>query len=129
MGILTRFREEEQTVAIDIWSVGVVFLCILSRRYPFFSGHDDIHALAEILYWCGEDKENLFFWPSPKNNFNKIGLYFEWHLTNDPRFSIGHVCGQSHQQLVPSPFSDWSAYCNASCALYDNEPLINEHTK
>jgi cell division control protein 7 len=38
-----------QTTAIDIWSAGVIFLSILSLRFPFFRNQeDDLHALAEI---------------------------------------------------------------------------------
>jgi len=39
---------QNQTVAIDIWSAGVMLLCILSTRYPFFSTPDDLGSLAEI---------------------------------------------------------------------------------
>lgn len=42
-----------QTVAIDIWSAGIVFLCMLSMRYPFFNSPDDLSALAEIAAICG----------------------------------------------------------------------------
>lgn len=37
-----------QTTAIDIWSAGIIFLCILSTRYPFFNSPDDLASLAEI---------------------------------------------------------------------------------
>lgn len=38
-----------QTSAIDIWSSGVIFLSILSSRFPFFRNQeDDLMALAEI---------------------------------------------------------------------------------
>jgi len=39
---------QNQTVAIDIWSAGVMLLCILSTRYPFFATPDDLGSLAEI---------------------------------------------------------------------------------
>ncbi len=42
-----------QTVAIDIWSAGVIFLCVLSTRYPFFNSPEDLVALAEIGALCG----------------------------------------------------------------------------
>ena len=46
----------EQTPAIDIWSVGVIFLSLLSARYPVFPGpprgagkvNSDAHALAQL---------------------------------------------------------------------------------
>ena len=40
-------------VAVDIWSAGVILLCILSRRYPFFRAQDDQSALAQIVSLMG----------------------------------------------------------------------------
>jgi len=37
-----------QTVAVDMWAVGVTFLSLLSRSYPFFRAPDDLTALAEL---------------------------------------------------------------------------------
>ena len=42
-----------QTTAVDVWSAGVIFLCILSGRYPFFKAHDDMSALAQIVSLMG----------------------------------------------------------------------------
>ena len=42
-----------QTTAVDIWSAGVILLCILSGRYPFFRAHDDMSALAQIVSLMG----------------------------------------------------------------------------
>lgn len=42
------FKCTEQTTKIDIWSVGVILLTILSRRFPFFNSADDIEAMIEI---------------------------------------------------------------------------------
>ena len=36
-----------------MWSAGVIFLCILSGRYPFFKAHDDMSALAQIVSLMG----------------------------------------------------------------------------
>ncbi|ORZ15648.1 kinase-like domain-containing protein [Absidia repens] len=41
-------RVTHQTVAIDIWSVGVILLSLLSGRYPFFIAHDEGDSLIEI---------------------------------------------------------------------------------
>ena len=48
-----------QTTAIDVWSAGVVLLCILARRYPFFQSNDDFDALFEIGACVGFEKVNL----------------------------------------------------------------------
>lgn len=42
------FKCTEQTTAIDIWSVGVILLTILSKRFPFFNSADDVEAIIEI---------------------------------------------------------------------------------
>ncbi|KFY41264.1 hypothetical protein V495_05010 [Pseudogymnoascus sp. VKM F-4514 (FW-929)] len=42
------FKCTAQTTKIDIWSVGVILLTILSRRFPFFNSADDVEAMIEI---------------------------------------------------------------------------------
>lgn len=46
-------KTAEQSTAIDIWSAGVIFISILSGRYPFFRNTDDMTALAEIVTLLG----------------------------------------------------------------------------
>ncbi|KAK3314291.1 kinase-like domain-containing protein [Apodospora peruviana] len=48
------FKCTEQTTKIDIWSVGVILLTILSRRFPFFNSADDVEALIEIATIFGQ---------------------------------------------------------------------------
>lgn len=36
-----------------MWSVGVILLCLLSGRYPFFRAPDDLSTLAEITTLLG----------------------------------------------------------------------------
>uniref|UniRef100_A0A8D0DXA7 non-specific serine/threonine protein kinase n=1 Tax=Salvator merianae TaxID=96440 RepID=A0A8D0DXA7_SALMN len=38
-----------QSTAIDIWSAGIIFLSLLSGRYPFYKASDDLTALAQIM--------------------------------------------------------------------------------
>lgn len=44
----------DQTTAVDIWAVGVIFLSILSSVYPFFKAPDDYVALAEMITLFGD---------------------------------------------------------------------------
>jgi len=36
------------TGEIDVWSCGVILLCFLSKRFPFFDSADDVDALIEL---------------------------------------------------------------------------------
>ena len=47
------FKSPYQTTAIDMWSVGVIFLCILTLNYPFFLSTEDIDGLVEIAQIFG----------------------------------------------------------------------------
>jgi cell division control protein 7 len=48
-------RVVQQTVAIDIWSVGVILLSFLTGRYPFFIANDEADALIELGTLFGMD--------------------------------------------------------------------------
>ena len=50
------FKSTNQTKAIDIWSVGVLFLCILTHQYPFFLSMEDIDGLVEIAQIFGHNE-------------------------------------------------------------------------
>lgn len=43
-----------QTTKIDIWSVGVILLTLLGRRFPFFHSVDDVDALIEMASIVGQ---------------------------------------------------------------------------
>ena len=44
-----------QTTSIDIWSAGVILLCFLSGKYPFFKGINDNVAMMEIVSLFGTE--------------------------------------------------------------------------
>lgn len=50
------FRNTKQTISIDIWSVGVLLLILLTRQYPFFNSLDDCDALVEIACIFGNNE-------------------------------------------------------------------------
>ena len=54
-------------VAVDMWSAGVIMLCMLSRRYPFFKAKDDMESLAQIV--------TMFGAPSVKRMAKTIGKW------------------------------------------------------
>ena len=45
-----------QTTSIDIWSAGIIFLCFLSGKYPFFKASNDHVAMMEIVTLFGSQK-------------------------------------------------------------------------
>ena len=46
-------RCSKQTTAVDMWSCGVILLCIVCGKYPFFKASDDLSALVEIMMLKG----------------------------------------------------------------------------
>ncbi|TBU11800.1 CDC7-like protein kinase [Hamiltosporidium tvaerminnensis] len=50
------FRSPCQSRSIDIWSVGVIFLILLTKQYPFFNSSDDIDAILEIACIFGHNE-------------------------------------------------------------------------
>ncbi|KAL1972186.1 hypothetical protein VTN31DRAFT_7405 [Thermomyces dupontii] len=42
------FKCTSQTTKLDMWSVGVILLTFLGRRFPFFNSSDDVDALIEM---------------------------------------------------------------------------------
>lgn len=50
------FKQAQQTIAIDIWSAGVILLTLLTRRYPFFQSNDDQDAIVEVACIFGHQE-------------------------------------------------------------------------
>ncbi|KAG0005863.1 hypothetical protein BGZ79_001056 [Entomortierella chlamydospora] len=50
------FRHSRQTVALDIWSVGVILTSFLTGRFPFFNSNDDADALIEMAILNGKQE-------------------------------------------------------------------------
>eukprot|EP00731_Ephydatia_muelleri_P023763 Em0016g34a len=50
------FKCPKQSTAVDIWSAGVILICLLSGKYPFFKAHDDLTALAQVIGLLGSKR-------------------------------------------------------------------------
>ena len=48
------FHSRSPTLALDIWSAGVILLSLLTKQFPFFNSTDDLDALVELTYIFGE---------------------------------------------------------------------------
>ncbi|OHT07606.1 hypothetical protein TRFO_24175 [Tritrichomonas foetus] len=53
------WKSTHQTTKIDIWSAGMIFLSLLSRRLPFLSGSGDLAELNEIGDFIGHEKMQI----------------------------------------------------------------------
>jgi len=42
--------------AVDIWSVGVIFLSLLAGHYPIFKATDDMEAISQIISVFGSEE-------------------------------------------------------------------------
>ncbi|CAH8851117.1 unnamed protein product [Trichobilharzia szidati] len=52
-------RHVEQTTAVDIWAVGVIFLSFLSGRYPFMKVDDDLDVLHAFTHLVGYERMQM----------------------------------------------------------------------
>ena len=49
-------KHPQQTTAVDVWSAGIIMLCLLSGKYPFFRCADDMTAMAQIMTVFGKKR-------------------------------------------------------------------------
>ncbi|KAI3654279.1 hypothetical protein MP228_000998 [Amoeboaphelidium protococcarum] len=54
------FKTFHQTPIIDMWSVGVILLCLLTRQFPFFNSQDDQEAIVEIACIFGQTAMEMY---------------------------------------------------------------------
>ncbi|KAI5170025.1 cell division control protein 7 [Pancytospora epiphaga] len=108
------FRSEYQTCAIDMWSIGVIFLSILTTQYPFFLSIEDMDNLVEIA---------LIFGHSEMRRAAK--LYGRTWKSNLPTIKEERMPFQTLiQQLNPSLVLDDATY-----SLLDGLLDLNCHTR
>eukprot|EP00126_Sphaerothecum_destruens_P003572 Sdes_comp17334_c0_seq1m6537 len=89
-------RHQYQTSAIDVWSAGVIFLSILSLKYPFFDPPNDMMALYELILLYGTDEFCLVAQACGKE------LKFGPHLPRCPKYSWSEIC-HSVASLTSNP--------------------------
>lgn len=97
------FKVAHQTVAIDIWSVGVILLTLLTRRYPFFQSTDDMDALVELASIFGREEM-----AAAAQSYDRI-----WHCNipsvPEGRVSWPHLCSSlnpSFTEPIPNEAFD-----------------------
>lgn len=82
-------------VALDIWSVGVILLCFLSGRFPFFNSDDDLEALLEIAVVFGQREMAAVAATFSKLNIERVYFFPIAHARHyDPnsRALLHRVC-------------------------------------
>ncbi|CAH8543801.1 unnamed protein product [Schistosoma rodhaini] len=52
-------RHIEQTTAVDIWAVGIIFISFLSGRYPFIKVDDDLDVLHAFTHLIGYERMQM----------------------------------------------------------------------
>ncbi|KAF6107918.1 cell division cycle 7 [Phyllostomus discolor] len=99
----------DQTTAIDMWSAGVIFLSLLSGRYPFYKASDDLTALAQIMTIRGSretiqaaktfGKSILCSKEVPAQDLRKLCEKLRGIETNAPKLT-GDTQGSAHDPTV-----------------------------
>ncbi len=110
------FKVAHQTVAIDLWSVGVILLTLLTRRYPFFHSTDDCDALVELACIFGNDEM-----AAAARSYDRI---WSCNIPSVPSFKLSwrHLC----ERLNPN----WSeAVPDEAYDLLDRLMDLNYHTR
>ncbi|KAI8601818.1 serine/threonine protein kinase Hsk1 [Dissophora ornata] len=91
------FRHVCQTVALDIWSVGVILIAFLTGRFPFFNSDHEVEALLEIAVLFGQ------------REMKKVAATFDrTFVTNLPSIkehpmSITRICWSLHPKRFAPP--------------------------
>ncbi|XP_063553136.1 cell division cycle 7-related protein kinase isoform X3 [Gorilla gorilla gorilla] len=109
-----------QTTAIDMWSAGVIFLSLLSGRYPFYKASDDLTALAQIMTIRGSretiqaaktfGKSILCSKEVPAQDLRKLCERLRGMDSSTPKLT-GDIQGHASHQPAISEKTDHKASC------------------
>ncbi|KAF9568375.1 hypothetical protein EC968_002943 [Mortierella alpina] len=94
------FRHYRQTIAIDIWAVGVTLFSFLSGRFPFFHSNDDAEALLEIAVLFGSREMR-----KAAARFNRTFVCNVPSIKENP-ISFARVCRLLHRKRFGLPEDD-----------------------
>lgn len=121
-----------QTTAIDVWSAGVIFLSLLSGKYPFFKSFDDMTAMMQISLLFGSQQckeaakhigKELHFLPyHHAQNLSKVCSHLKHSETADRACETDSVCIDSHfssQGYMSNMCSNKKTWTTAPSAAYD----------
>lgn len=89
-------KYENQSTALDIWSAGVILLCLLSGKYPFFKPENDMAAIMQYMSVFGS-----------QNCVETARLLGKELFCSEPRpgFKISIIC--QHMRSTTFEKSNW----------------------
>lgn len=107
--------------AIDMWSAGVIFLSLLSGRYPFYKASDDLTALAQIMTIRGS-RETI----QAAKTFGKSILCSKEVPAQDLRKLCEKLRGvNSHTPKLTSDIEECSSHDPAFSEKTENHKIVN----
>ncbi|XP_028394770.1 cell division cycle 7-related protein kinase-like [Dendronephthya gigantea] len=108
-------KHPEQTTAVDVWSAGIIFLCLLSGKYPFFRCADDMTALAQIITVFGKQRV--------MESTKHLGKYMVCNSIS-PGYELKKLCQKLRSAKQQKENEEISTKCCNSCSklLPKNEP-------
>ncbi|EIW69907.1 hypothetical protein TREMEDRAFT_30137 [Tremella mesenterica DSM 1558] len=102
----------DQTGAIDIWSVGIILLSILTQKFPIFNSSDDIEALMELCAVFGrtamEHRTILSNVPTldyTPQSLESLILRLNPHLYTPPLPHVSPTAAKEHIEAVSGAIS------------------------
>ncbi|XP_031193024.1 cell division cycle 7-related protein kinase isoform X3 [Mastomys coucha] len=123
----------DQTTAIDMWSAGVIFLSLLSGRYPFYKASDDLTALAQIMTIRGSretvqaarasGKSILCSKDVPAQDLRALCERLRGLDSTAPKSAIGPPGSVSHDPAASESTDQKASHGQASQAQYSEDSL------